>query len=72
MSEPSDQLLPYNRFVSAIPFYFNYITVYSSLIIHSGFCSELVVIFLKLLYDQDPVGQLLEISRADQLIEIDL
>lgn len=46
VSEPSDQLLPYN--------------------------SELVVIFLKFLYDQDPVRQLLESSDADQIIELDL
>ncbi|GMN50906.1 hypothetical protein TIFTF001_020066 [Ficus carica] len=46
LSEPSDQLLPYN--------------------------SELVVIFLKFLYDQDPVRQLLESSDADQIIELDL
>ncbi|EXB51820.1 Anaphase-promoting complex subunit 4 [Morus notabilis] len=46
MSEPSDQLLPYN--------------------------SELVVIFLKFLYDQDPVRQLLESSDADHIIEIDV
>ncbi|XP_012572497.1 anaphase-promoting complex subunit 4 isoform X3 [Cicer arietinum] len=46
MSEPSDQLLPYN--------------------------SELVIIFLKFLYEQDPVKQLLEISEADYDVEIDL
>ncbi|KAH7545917.1 hypothetical protein FEM48_Zijuj01G0145100 [Ziziphus jujuba var. spinosa] len=46
MSEPSDQLLPYN--------------------------SELVIIFLKFLYDRDPVRQLLEASDADDTIEIDL
>ncbi|XP_057748583.1 anaphase-promoting complex subunit 4 [Arachis stenosperma] len=46
MSEPSDQLLPYN--------------------------SELIVIFLKFLYEQDPVKQLLEISDADYDIEIDV
>ncbi|KAK9267431.1 hypothetical protein L1049_009857 [Liquidambar formosana] len=46
MSEPSDQLLPFN--------------------------SELVVIFLKFLYDQDPVRQLLELSEVDHSIEIDL
>ncbi|XP_062087338.1 anaphase-promoting complex subunit 4 [Humulus lupulus] len=34
--------------------------------------SELVVIFLKFLYDQDPVKQLLEASNADQIIDIDL
>ncbi|CAK8577794.1 unnamed protein product [Lathyrus sativus] len=46
MSEPSDQLLPYN--------------------------SELVIIFLKFLYEQDPVKQLLDISEADYNVEIDL
>ncbi|WJX68120.1 hypothetical protein P8452_52522 [Trifolium repens] len=46
MSEPSDQLLPYN--------------------------SELVIIFLKCLYEQDPVKQLLEISETDYDVEIDL
>ncbi|KAF7803543.1 anaphase-promoting complex subunit 4 [Senna tora] len=46
MSEPSDQLLPYN--------------------------SELVIIFLKFLYDQDPIKQLLEISETDYDVEIDL
>ncbi|XP_022949706.1 anaphase-promoting complex subunit 4 [Cucurbita moschata] len=45
MSEPSDQLLPYN--------------------------SELVVIFLKFLYNQDPVKKLLETSANDDNIEID-
>ncbi|KAL4035669.1 hypothetical protein IC575_004374 [Cucumis melo] len=45
MSEPSDQLLPYN--------------------------SELVVIFLKFLYNQDPVNKLLEASENDNNIEID-
>ncbi|XP_010259823.1 PREDICTED: anaphase-promoting complex subunit 4 [Nelumbo nucifera] len=45
MSEPSDQLPPFN--------------------------SELVVIFLKFLYDQDPVKQLLEVSEVDQSIEVD-
>ncbi|XP_021902226.1 anaphase-promoting complex subunit 4 [Carica papaya] len=34
--------------------------------------SELVVIFLKFLYDQDPVRQLLDLSEADYDIEIDL
>ncbi|XP_047166127.1 anaphase-promoting complex subunit 4 isoform X1 [Vigna umbellata] len=46
MSEPSDQLLPYN--------------------------SELVIIFLKFLYEQDPVKQLLEISEIEYEVEIDL
>ncbi|ONI10244.1 hypothetical protein PRUPE_4G036500 [Prunus persica] len=34
--------------------------------------SELVVIFLKFLYDQDPVKQLLEASEADDHIEVGL
>ncbi|XP_062013274.1 anaphase-promoting complex subunit 4 [Rosa rugosa] len=34
--------------------------------------SELVVIFLKFLYDQDPVKQLLEASEADESIEVGL
>ncbi|KAJ7946905.1 Anaphase-promoting complex subunit 4 [Quillaja saponaria] len=34
--------------------------------------SELVIIFLKFLYDQDPVRQLLEMSEADYDVEIDL
>ncbi|KAK2383103.1 anaphase-promoting complex subunit [Trifolium repens] len=46
MSEPSDQLLPYN--------------------------SELVIIFLKCLYEQDPVKQLLEVSETDYDVETDL
>ncbi|KAK7319609.1 hypothetical protein RJT34_04332 [Clitoria ternatea] len=45
MSEPSDQLLPYN--------------------------SELVIIFLKFLYEQDLVKQLLEISETEYQVEID-
>ncbi|XP_027345538.1 anaphase-promoting complex subunit 4 isoform X2 [Abrus precatorius] len=46
MSEPSDQLLPYN--------------------------SELVIIFLKFLYEKDPVKQLLEASETEYEVEIDL
>ncbi|XP_056171888.1 anaphase-promoting complex subunit 4-like isoform X1 [Syzygium oleosum] len=34
--------------------------------------SELVVVFLKFLYDQDPVMQLLDLSDADEGIDIDL
>nr|XP_011460293.1 PREDICTED: anaphase-promoting complex subunit 4 [Fragaria vesca subsp. vesca] len=34
--------------------------------------SELVVIFLKFLYDQDPVKQLMEASEADESIEVGL
>nr|XP_016445990.1 PREDICTED: anaphase-promoting complex subunit 4-like isoform X1 [Nicotiana tabacum] len=36
------------------------------------FNSELVIIFLKFLYDQDPVRQLLEISEGDSSVEVDL
>lgn len=36
------------------------------------FDSELVIIFLKFLYDQDPVRQLLEISEGDSSVEVDL
>ncbi|KAA8515340.1 hypothetical protein F0562_018430 [Nyssa sinensis] len=36
------------------------------------FSSELVIIFLKFLYDQDPVRRLLELSEVDYNIEIDL
>ncbi|PIA28643.1 hypothetical protein AQUCO_06800069v1 [Aquilegia coerulea] len=46
MSEPSDQLLPYN--------------------------SELVITFLKFLYDQDPVRHLLEVSEVEYSVEVDL
>lgn len=37
-----------------------------------GFDSELVVIFLKFLYEHDPVKQLLENTEADHCFEIDL
>jgi len=37
-----------------------------------NFYSELVVVFLKFLYDQDPVMQLLDLSEADEEIDIDL
>jgi len=37
-----------------------------------GFGSELVIIFLKFLYEQDPVKQLLEISETEYEVEIDL
>lgn len=36
------------------------------------FSSELVIIFLKFLYDQDPVKQLLDFSDVDRNIEVDL
>ncbi|KAL3851275.1 hypothetical protein ACJIZ3_013157 [Penstemon smallii] len=36
------------------------------------FSSELVIIFLKFLYDQDPVGLLLETTDLDHDIEVDL
>ncbi|KAF5201447.1 Anaphase-promoting complex subunit [Thalictrum thalictroides] len=46
MSEPSDQLLPYN--------------------------SELVITFLKFLYDKDPIKHLLEVSEVEYRVEVDL
>ncbi|KAK6133393.1 hypothetical protein DH2020_032857 [Rehmannia glutinosa] len=36
------------------------------------FSSELVIIFLKFLYDQDPVGALLQDNKFDHIIEVDL
>ncbi|KAJ8549636.1 hypothetical protein K7X08_033343 [Anisodus acutangulus] len=36
------------------------------------FNSELVIIFLKFLYDQDPVRQLLKLSEVDSSVEVDL
>ncbi|KAI8525409.1 hypothetical protein RHMOL_Rhmol13G0228400 [Rhododendron molle] len=36
------------------------------------FSSELVIMFLKFLYDQDPVRQFLELSEVDQNVEIDV
>ncbi|KAK1583929.1 hypothetical protein Q3G72_028261 [Acer saccharum] len=36
------------------------------------YSSELVVIFLKFLYDQDPVRQLLDPSEVDHEVEVDL
>lgn len=38
---------------------------------HPSYNSELVVIFLKFLYDQDPVGLLLEQSAIDHSVELD-
>ncbi|KAL8107889.1 anaphase-promoting complex subunit 4 [Apium graveolens] len=35
------------------------------------FSSELVIVFLKFLYDQDPIKQLLDLSDIDQNIEVD-
>ncbi|OVA10233.1 Anaphase-promoting complex subunit 4 [Macleaya cordata] len=35
------------------------------------FNSELVIVFLKFLFDQDPVRQLLEVSEVDRSIEVD-
>ena len=72
MQEPSDQLLPYNRFVLALPLCFNWLSENNFVVTVFGFGSELLVIFLKFLYDQDPVRQLLEASDADQVIDIDL
>ncbi|KAJ9563096.1 hypothetical protein OSB04_008256 [Centaurea solstitialis] len=37
-----------------------------------AFNSELVILFLKYLYDQDPVKRLLESSEVDQSIEVDV
>lgn len=37
-----------------------------------AFNSELVILFLKYLYDQDPVRRLLEFSEVDQSIEVDM
>lgn len=70
MSEPSDQLLTYNRFVihSRSPL----CSLLGLPVTNSMFCSELLVVFLKFLYDQDPVTQLLDTSEADHCIEIDL
>lgn len=34
--------------------------------------SELLVVFLKFLYDQDPVKDLVDLSEADDDIEIDM
>lgn len=71
-SEPSDHhLLLYNRSVLGIPLCLIWLSAYISLLTHQ-FGSELVVIFLKFLYDQDPVRQLLEASEADESIEIGL
>ena len=71
-SEPSDHhLLLYNRFVPSIPV-FNLVQSIYAFTHTYQFGSELVVIFLKFLYDQDPVKQLLEASEADASIEVGL
>jgi hypothetical protein len=69
MSEPSDQLLPYDRFAFLV---FLIIPYFALILLNYYFGSELLVIFLKFLYDQDPVRQLLELSEADCDIEIEL
>ncbi|PRQ28754.1 putative anaphase-promoting complex subunit 4 [Rosa chinensis] len=71
-SEPSDHhLLLYNRSVPSIHVFNLVISIYS--LTHTcQFGSELVVIFLTFLYDQDPVKQLLEVSEADESIEVGL
>lgn len=43
--------------------------LYSYIVCFRG--SELLVVFLKFLYDQDPVKDLVEISEAGDDIEID-
>lgn len=73
MSEPSDQLLPFSRFdnwlffVVLANFWASSISSDISLI-----GSELVILFLKFLYDQDPVGTLLQDTQLDHTIEVDL
>lgn len=85
MAEPSDQL-PFNRFnfhtfllVSTIyQFVINLLMVSLGINVKWSFSvllcfdSELVIIFLKFLYDQDPVRQLLELSEVDSSVEVDL
>lgn len=72
MQEPNDQLLPYNRyarvFLCCLWLYMPYLCRY--MVCFRG--SELLVVFLKFLYDQDPVKDLVELSEADDDIEIDL
>lgn len=85
MAEPSDQL-PFNRFNFHTFFIFSTsINLFINLqMVSVGsnakwscsvllcFDSELVIIFLKFLYDQDPVRQLLELSEVDSSVEVDL
>ena len=58
------------------PFWFSLLfhfgTYFALILLNYYFGSELLVIFLKFLYDQDPVRQLLELSEADCDIEIEL
>lgn len=73
MSEPSDQLLPFSRFENWLFFEIlaNFWTI-SNLADISLIGSELVILFLKFLYDQDPVGTLLQDTQLDHNIEVDL
>ena len=76
MSETSDQLVSFNRFdfqeFLNISLIIGFRFPFFSLIRLFGFDSELVIIFLRFLYDQDPVRQLLELSEVDHNIEIEL
>ncbi|KAL0300753.1 UNVERIFIED_CONTAM: Anaphase-promoting complex subunit [Sesamum radiatum] len=73
MSEPSDQLLPSVGLTNSCSSLF-WQKLFTSL--NSGDCflvdSELVIIFLKFLYDQDPVGLLLQDSEFDHNVEVEL
>lgn len=73
MSEPSDQLLPFSRFDNCL-FFVNHANLWaaSNSADLSLFGSELVILFLKFLYDQDPVGTLLQDTQLDHHIEVDL
>lgn len=72
MSEPSDQLLPFSRF-GDLPFFLVLnLWTSSNLVDYFLLRSELVIIFLKFLYDQDPVGTLLQDNEFDHYIEVDL
>ena len=77
MSEPSDQLLPFSRFgfymiykLTDLPFYIGLKFFFFLYLV--AFDSELIIIFLKFLYDQDPVRKLLELSDVENPIEVDL
>jgi hypothetical protein len=62
--------------MTGLPFWFSLLfhfsTYFALILLNYYFGSELLVIFLKFLYDQDPVRQLLELSEADCDIEIEL
>lgn len=72
MQEPNDQLSSYNRYARVFlkllmavkPNLCNYMVCFRG--------SELLVVFLKFLYDQDPVKDLVELSEPGDDIEIDL